>query len=113
MGWIRNHVANKGGKLVSERISGSLFEQEEELLSRFEADLMINATGLASLELAEDKTVYPLRGGLIRVVNDGTKFPKVTEALVVANDIKKREDDGGIVFIVPRNDNVLILGGTS
>ena len=111
MGWIRNLVASKGGKLVTERISGSLFEQEAALLSRFEADIMVNATGLASLELAEDKTVYPLRGGLIRVVNDGTKFPKVTEALVVANDIKKRAEAGGIVFIVPRNDNILILGG--
>lgn len=111
MGWIKNLVASKGGKLITERISGSLFEQEDELLSRFEADVIVNATGLASLELAEDKTVYPLRGGLIRVINDGTKFPKVNEALVVANDMKKREEDGGIVFIVPRNDNVLILGG--
>ena len=66
-----------------------------------------------AFEAAADKTVYPLRGALIRVVNDGTKFPKVNEALVVANDYEKRDEDGGIVFIVPRNDKTLILGGKS
>ena len=55
--------------------------------------------------------MYPLRGALIRVVNDGTKFPLVKEALVVAHDYAKRDEDGGIVFIVPRNDRTLILGG--
>lgn len=44
-------------------------------------------------------------------MNDGKKFPKVTEALVVANDYNKRDEDGGIVFIVPRNNDILILGG--
>lgn len=109
--WLRDLVAAKGGKLVTERVSGDLFEHEDELLAAYDAQYIINATGLGAFEAAGDKTVYPLRGALIRVVNDGTKFPKVTEALVVANDYSKREDDGGIVFIVPRNDQTLILGG--
>lgn len=82
---------------------------------------IVNATGLCAYELAGDKTVSPLRGALIRVINDGTKFPKVTEALCVTHDDNRGEDD--IVFIgpfpysfsqnkysihdlVPRNDNV-------
>ena len=68
---------------------------------------------LGGFELAADKTVYPLRGALIRVVNDGSRFPIVKEALVVAHDYAKRDEDGGIVFIVPRNDRTLILGGKS
>lgn len=112
MMWLRELVAAKGGKLVTEHISGDLLEREDELLATFDAHYIINATGLGAFEAAADKTVYPLRGALIRVVNDGTKFPKVTEALVVANDYNKRDDDGGIVFIVPRNDQTLILGGT-
>ncbi len=111
MFWLRNLVAAKGGKLVTERISGDLLEHEDELLAAYDAQYIINATGLGAFEAAADKTVYPLRGALIRVVNDGSKFPKVTEALVVANDYSKRDDDGGIVFIVPRNDQTLILGG--
>ena len=113
MMWLRSVVESKGGKLVTQHISGDLFEQEEKLLAAFDAHYIIDATGLGAFEAAADKTVYPLRGALIRVVNDGTKFPKVNEALVVANDYEKRDEDGGIVFIVPRNDKTLILGGKS
>lgn len=98
---------------MTERISGDLLDREDELMHTYDAQVIINATGLGGFELAADKTVYPLRGALIRVVNDGSKFPLVTEALVVAHDYEKRDDDGGIVFIVPRNDRTLILGGES
>lgn len=111
MMWLRDLVVAKGGKLVTEHISGDLLQREDELLAAFDAHYIINATGLGAFEAAADKTVYPLRGALIRVVNDGKRFPKVTEALVVAHDYNKRDDDGGIVFIVPRNDQTLILGG--
>lgn len=113
MSWIRNLVTAKGGKLVTRRISGDLYEQEDELLSAFNAHYIVNATGLGAYETAKDSTVYPLRGALIRVVNDGKKFAKVTEALAISHDYAKRDDDGGIVFIVPRNDQTLILGGKS
>lgn len=109
--YLRALVEAKGGKLVTDHVSGDLLAQEDELLHQYGAQYIINATGLGAYEAAADKTVYPLRGALIRVVNDGTKFPKVTEALVVANDYSKRDEDGGIVFIVPRNDETLILGG--
>lgn len=111
MMWLQNLVSSKGGKLITQRISGDLLSQEDKLLETFDAQFILNATGLGGWELASDKTVYPLRGALIRVVNDGTRFPLVTEAFVVAHDYDKRDDDGGIVFIVPRNDRTLILGG--
>jgi hypothetical protein len=41
-------------------------------------------------------------------VNDGKKFPKVTEALCVAHNESRGEDED-IVFIVPRNDSVRYL----
>lgn len=53
--------------------------------------------------------MYPLRGALIRVHNDGVHFPKITEAHCVSHD--EEQDDQDIVFIVPRGDNVLLLGG--
>ncbi|KAJ3527798.1 hypothetical protein NM688_g8080 [Phlebia brevispora] len=111
MMWLRNLVASKGCQFATEHISGDLLDREDELLDYYDARVILNATGLGGFELAADKTVYPLRGALIRVVNDGTKFPLVTEALVVAHDYEKRDEDGGIVFIVPRNDRTLILGG--
>ena len=109
--WLQNLVGSRGAKLVTQRVNGDLLVQEDKLLDAFDAQFILNATGLGGFELASDRTVYPLRGALIRVVNDGTKFPLVTEALVVAHDYDKRDEDGGIVFIVPRNDRTLILGG--
>ena len=111
MMWLRDLVASKGCQFVTERISGDLLDNEDKLLAMYGAQIILNCTGLGGFELAADKTVYPLRGALIRVVNDGTKFPLVTQALVVAHDYAKRDEDGGIVFIVPRNDRTLILGG--
>ncbi|KAH9832042.1 FAD dependent oxidoreductase [Rhodofomes roseus] len=108
--WLRDLVTQKGATLVTERISGDLLSQEDELLASYGAHAIVNATGLSATELARDETVYPLRGALIRVVNDGKRFPKVTEALAVGIDDAHR-DEQELVFIVPRNDNVLILGG--
>ena len=110
--WLQYLVEAKGSKLVTEHISGDLYEHEDELLQQYDAQYIINTTGLGAFKSAADKTMYPLRGALIRVVNNGKMFPKVTKALVVANDYEKHDEDGGIVFIVPRNDQTLILGGT-
>lgn len=50
----------------------------------------------------KDKTVSPLHGALIRVINDSTKFPKVTEALCVTHD--------NILYLSVRV-HILIVGG--
>jgi D-amino-acid oxidase len=106
--WLRNLVASKGARFINGRIHGDLLDSEDELLAEHLADAIVNATGLNSKELAADSSVFPLRGALIRLVNDGKKFPKVTEALCVAHN-ENRGDDEDIVFIVPRNDSVRYL----
>lgn len=112
MYWLRDVVSQKGATLVTARVSGDLLAQEDALLKQYSAVSIVNATGLSAIELAGDETVYPLRGALIRVVNDGKRFPKVTEALAVGiDDAHKGEHE--LVFIVPRNDRILILGGKS
>ena len=111
MYWLRDTVSQKGATLVTGCVSGNLLAQEDALLKQYNAIAIINATGLSAFELAGDKTVYPLRGALIRVVNDGKRFPKVTEALAVGID-EAHKGEQELVFIVPRNDEILILGGT-
>jgi D-amino-acid oxidase len=111
MDWLRQLVGNKKARFVTARITGDLLDQEDKLLARYRADAIINATGLSAYDLAADLTVTPLRGALIRVVNDGSKFPKVKEALAVSHDDSHGKDAEDIVFIVPRNDKTLILGG--
>ncbi len=110
MNWLRFVLRCKGAVMHTRRLEGDLLDLEEDLLVEYGADVIVNATGLAGFDLAGDKSVYPLRGALIRVVNDGKMFPQVREALAVTHDDTRGEDED-IVFIVPRNDTTLILGG--
>lgn len=111
MFWLRDLIAGKGAQFVTAKITGDLVQNEDKLLAQYNADVIVNATGLGAFDLAADSTVYPLRGALIRVINDGKRFPKVTEALCVSHDDTQGSDIEDIVFIVPRNDQTLILGG--
>lgn len=109
MGWLMQLVKTKGATLVTEEIDGDLFAQEELLRRRFHADVIVNATGLAGAEIAGDTSCYPIRGGLIRAINDGSDFPKVETALTISADAAHSAHE--IVFLVPRNDNILLIGG--
>lgn len=109
MTWLMSLVLNKGASTVTEAITGDLLDQEESLRARFSAHAILNATGLAGTELAGDHSCYPIRGALIRVINDGKSFPKVESALTITADAV--HDSNEIVFLVPRNDNILLIGG--
>jgi glycine/D-amino acid oxidase-like deaminating enzyme len=122
MSWLTSLVQKKGADLQTQTISGDLFAQESELRARFSADAIVNATGLDASDLSSDKTCYPIRGALVRLLNDGTDFPKIEKALVVpaaAGSDQMPSSDSNldprssneIIFLVPRNDNILVLGG--
>ncbi|KAG0168692.1 hypothetical protein DFQ28_000848 [Apophysomyces sp. BC1034] len=109
MYWLIDHVRKLGASVLTREIHGDLFTQEDSLLRQYGADVLLNCTGLSGKELANDDTVYPLRGSLVRVINDGTKFPRINQAMALSLDGREGESD--LIFIVPRNDNTLILGG--
>ncbi|KAJ7186150.1 nucleotide-binding domain-containing protein [Mycena filopes] len=109
MVWLTALVASKGAKYVTDTITGDLLQGEDTLRARFNAEVIVNCTGLGAEALAGDETVYPIRGGLIRVINDGVDFPKVEAALAITADAVHSPD--GIIFLVPRNDNILLIGG--
>lgn len=108
MAWLMGLVKGKGANLITETISSDLLLVEKELLARFSADAIVNCTGLNGTRLAGDMSCYPIRGGLIRVLNDGRDFPKVESALTITADAV--HDSNEIVFIVPRNDDILLIG---
>ncbi|KAF9261193.1 FAD dependent oxidoreductase [Marasmius fiardii PR-910] len=108
MAWLMDLVKSKGAEMITETIRGDLLMQEHQLRERFGADIILNCTGIASAETAGDESCYPIRGGLFRVINDGVNFPKVNAALTISADVARHNE---IVFIVPRTDNVLLLGG--
>lgn len=109
MTFLMNLVVSKGATLVTRTLFGDLLYQEPSLRTEFGADVIINATGLAGTEMAGDSSCYPIRGGLIRVINDGRDFPKLHAALTITADAV--HDSSEIVFLVPRNDNILLIGG--
>jgi D-amino-acid oxidase len=85
-----------------------LRERADSLAYQYSVDAIVNCTGLGAGELAGDR-VYPLRGALIRVHNNGKRMPRVTQAHCVSHDGSAGEP--GFIFIVPRGDDMLVLGG--
>lgn len=101
-------VEAKGAKFVTEEIKTDLLLVEGSLRRRYNAEAIVNCAGLGSTKLADDSSCFPLRGAMIRVINDGKDFPKIRSALAVPADSAA---DNEMVFIVPRNDSILYLGG--
>jgi D-amino-acid oxidase len=105
---LLNEVKKAGCKIIQKKVSGNLIEQEEQLKSEYQVDAIVNCAGLGAKELADDD-MYPLRGALVRVYNDGMAFPKITQAHCISHD--ESSDDQDVIFIVPRGENTLVLGG--
>ncbi|KAK3935402.1 FAD dependent oxidoreductase [Diplogelasinospora grovesii] len=114
MSWLMGLIASKGAEFVSEAVEGDIFDCEHELHQRFKTDVIVNTTGLASIQLAGDTSCYPIRGATIRIINDGGKFEKVDSALCISADARHASGKATeFVFILPRSDRILLLGGIS
>lgn len=108
MAWLLERVREAGATVEQGRIEGVLANQEAALQARYGVDAIVNCTGLGARELAPEY-MYPLRGALVRMKNDGRRFPRITQAHCVSHDEERSEQD--IVFIVPRGPDMLVLGG--
>jgi len=108
LAWLLDQVQQAGCRVECQRITGNLREQEASLRKHFRVDAIANCTGLGAKELVNDD-MSPLRGALIRVHNDGSKMPRITQAHCVAHDEANSEQD--LIFIVPRGRDMLVLGG--
>lgn len=109
MEWLTSLIERRGTKLFTGTIKGDLLDQETSLRAEYNVEIIINATGLAGTEPADDPLCYPIRGGLIQVINDGSDVPKVDYALTITADAV--HDSNEIIFIGARNDNILLIGG--
>lgn len=107
MTWLMKEVEKLGVQIIQREIKNKLVEIEELLLNEYQCDFIINCSGLGAIVLA-DEYMYPLRGALVRLINNGKKSPVIDKAYCVSFDEKTREQD--IVFIVPRGKNHVILG---
>ena len=108
MGWLLTEVEQAGCRLFVRKVTGSLRDLEQALRHEYEADVIVNCSGLGARELG-DSTVYPVRGALVRVRNDGRAMPRIHEAHCVSYN--ESSEGHGFIFIVPRGHDMLILGG--
>jgi D-amino-acid oxidase len=108
LAWLLDAVRQAGCRVVAGQVCGSLAGQEEALAREHRADVVVNCTGLGARDLG-DASVFPVRGALVRVRNDGRAMPRLTQAHCVSND--RVGGDRGFLFIVPRGDETVVLGG--
>jgi D-amino-acid oxidase len=108
MHWLLDEVRRIGCRIIECRIAGALRDQEETLVRQYRVDAIVNCSGLGARELAEP-TVYPVRGALIRVRNDGRSMSKITQAHCISHEGSNAAR--GFIFVVPRGQDMLVLGG--
>ena len=108
MKWLLDRVLEAGCEVRHGRVEGPLVEREVALRRQYGVDAIVNCTGLGAMDLAGED-MYPLRGALVYVRNDGMDMPRITAAHCMAFD----EEMGGqnMVFIVPRGEDLVVLGG--
>lgn len=107
--WLTARVLDAGCELVTGHVDGSLAERATRLRREYGADVIVNCAGLGAARLADDHTMFPLRGALLHVMNDGVYAPRVTSAHALAYD--EAEGRQNMVFVVPRGEDKLVLGG--
>jgi len=108
MEWLLGEVRRVGCHIFEAKVEAPLRDQAETLMRQYGAEAIVNCTGLGARELV-DESVYPLRGALIRVRNDGKAMPQITQAHCLSRE--SQSEERGFIFIVPRGNDMLILGG--
>ena len=116
MAFLMSLVRNKGADMETVKVE-RLTPAELGKLG-YKPDGVINATGLGARTLGDrdadagDNDVYPVRGGIKRIDNtDYDAFTPVNEAfLVPAQKDPNNHEPTKVVFLVPRNDDILIVG---
>ncbi|MEU0500567.1 FAD-dependent oxidoreductase [Nocardia sp. NPDC005998] len=107
--WLLDWALAEGVDVRIRGVDGDLRERSATLRAEYRADIIINCAGLGAAELAGDDTIYPLRGALVHVLNDGIEMPRITAAHFMAHDASLGRQN--MVSIVPRGNDTLVLGG--
>lgn len=105
--YLSDKFLNAGGSLLNQVITS--FDQElEALCHQCKSELVINCSGLGANRLVPDADVLPVRGAWFSVMNDGSSFPRMTEAHCTS---LKSSQDGAFMFVLPRGEDRLVVGG--
>ena len=89
--WLMDTFRTEGGSIILAAV---------DRLEQCEGDAIVNCSGLGSRQLADDQTMYPIRGQSVAVANPG-----------LDSGITDESDQGRIAYIYLRSTE-LFLGGT-
>ena len=104
-------VESKGAEFETKELKGNLKAISSSLVEQYHASAIVNATGLGAKELLDDEDVYPIRGAIKRISNNNTnRFEALNQAYLVPAQKGDDEQPTKVVFLVPRNDETLIVG---
>jgi D-amino-acid oxidase len=92
--WLMRQVRDLGGEIVTRRVT-ALAE-----LSEAGVDALVNCPGLGARELVGDRSVYPVRGQIVRVSNPG-----------ITMSVRDEFHPAGRAYVHPRSADC-VLGGT-
>lgn len=92
--WLMRQVRDLGGEIVIQRVT-ALAE-----LSEAGVDALVNCPGLGARELVGDRSVYPVRGQIVRVTNPG-----------ITMSVRDEFHPAGRAYVHPRSGDC-VLGGT-
>jgi D-amino-acid oxidase len=92
--WLMRQVRDLGGEIVTRRVT-TLAE-----LSEAGVDALVNCPGLGARELVGDRSVYPVRGQIVRVANPG-----------ITMSVRDEFHPAGRAYVHPRSSDC-VLGGT-
>lgn len=94
--WLQNELVKKGVNFIRKQVSS--FEEARQVAGVAESAIVVNASGVGARELANDNSVYPIRGQTI--------FVKTPFAECIMNDGKD------YTYVIPRaGSGGVILGG--
>ena len=111
MVFLMGLVESKGADFETKELKGSLQTLGPSLLEQYKAGAIINATGLGARDLVDDADVYPVRGAIKRISNNNTnRFEAFLEAYLVPAQMGDDGQPTKVVFLVPRNDETLVVG---
>ena len=111
MVFLMSLVRNKGADLATVHVETPLKDTLEKL--GYTPDGVINATGFGAKELGDSEDVFPVRGAIKRIANKNNEdFKNINEAYLVPAQVDptSSKDHTKTVFLVPRSDEILIVG---
>ncbi|RPA87899.1 nucleotide-binding domain-containing protein [Ascobolus immersus RN42] len=106
-------VKSKGADMETREIHGDIHTLERDLLEDYEADAIVNATGISAVYTAGDDQVFPVRGAVLRLTNSAPE-PGKPQPINAAVLLPAQYDTTGKlskeVFVVPRNATTAVVG---